>query len=68
MPDGDGVHRAASALRTALAGKPMARFDAPCLVGPAPRAGRVVERVENHGKHIEIVWDDNMVSAHQPSD
>ena len=61
MSDGDGVHRAASALRTALAGKPMVRFDAPCLVGPTPRAGRVVERVENHGKHIEIVWDDNMV-------
>lgn len=39
----------------------MVRFDAPCLVGPTPRAGRVVERVENHGKHIEIVWDDNMV-------
>ncbi len=61
MPEGDGVHRAASALRTALAGKPMVRFDAPCLVGPTPSAGRVVERVENHGKHIEIVWDDNMV-------
>jgi endonuclease-8 len=61
MSEGDGVHRAASALRTALAGKPMVRFDAACLMGPTPRAGRVVERVENHGKHIEIVWDDNMV-------
>ncbi|MDX2382321.1 MAG: DNA-formamidopyrimidine glycosylase family protein [Acidimicrobiia bacterium] len=61
MPEGDTIHRSASALRTALAGKPMLRFDAPCLVGPAPRAGRVVERVESHGKHIEIVWDDNMV-------
>ncbi len=61
MPEGDGVHRAASALRTALAGKPMSRFDAACLEGPTPRAGRVVERVENRGKHIEIVWDDNMV-------
>lgn len=39
----------------------MVRFDAPLLVGPAPRAGRVAERVESHGKHIEIVWDDNLV-------
>ncbi len=39
----------------------MVRFDAPRLVGPAPRAGRIVERVEIHGKHIEIVWDDLLV-------
>jgi len=61
MPEGDTIHRTASALRTALAGKPMQRFDAPRLVGPVPEAGRVVERVESHGKHIEIVWDDNLV-------
>ena len=61
MPEGHATHRAASALRTALAAKPMVRFDAPRLVGPAPRAGRMVERVETHGKHIELVWDDNMV-------
>jgi endonuclease-8 len=61
MPEGDTIHRSASALRTALAGKPMLRFDAPRLIGPAPRPGRVVERVESHGKHIEIVWDDNLV-------
>lgn len=61
MPEGDTIHRSASALRTALAGKPMVRFEAPRLVGPVPQAGRVVERVESHGKHIEIVWDDNLV-------
>ena len=61
MSEGVGVHRAASALRTALAGKPMVRCDAACLMGPTPRAGRVVKRVETHGKHTEIVWDDNMV-------
>lgn len=61
MSDGDAIHRAASALRTALVAKPMIRFDAPRLVGPAPRAGRMVERVETHGKHIDLVWDDNMV-------
>ena len=61
MPEGVAIHRVASALRTALTATPMVRFDAPCLVGPAPRAGRMVERVETHGKHIELVWDDNMV-------
>jgi endonuclease-8 len=61
MPEGDTIHRAASALRTALAAKPMVRFDAPRLVGPTPQAGRVLERVESHGKHIEMVWDDNLV-------
>ncbi len=61
MPDGDTTHRAASALRTALAGKQMVRFDATCLVGPPPQAGRTLERVESHGRHIELVWDDNLV-------
>ena len=61
VPEGDTIHRAASALRTALAGKPMLRFDALRLVGPVPQAGRVVERVESHGKHLEIIWDDGLV-------
>ena len=61
MADSDGMHRAASALRTALVGKPMVRFDAPALVGPVPAAGRVVERVEVRHKHLEIVWDDQLV-------
>ena len=61
MTNGDAIHRAASALRTALAGKPMVRFDAPCLVGPVPQAGRVLERIESRGKHVEMVWDDNVV-------
>jgi endonuclease VIII len=61
MPEGDTIHRAASALRTALAGRPMLRFDAPRLVGPVPQAGRIVERVESHGKHLEIEWDNAMV-------
>ncbi len=61
MPEGDTIHRAASALRTALAGKVMVRFDAPRLVGPTPEAGRIVERVESHGKHLEIEWDDGLI-------
>ena len=39
----------------------MLRFDAPRLVGPVPQAGRVVERVESRGKHLEIEWDDGLV-------
>jgi endonuclease VIII len=61
MPEGDTIHRSASALRTALAGRQMIRFDAPWLVGPVPQAGRIVERVESHGKHLEIEWDDGLV-------
>ena len=61
MPDGDATHRAASTLRSALAGKPMVRFDAPRLIGPPPDNGRVVERVEGQGRHVQIVWDDNLV-------
>ena len=39
----------------------MWRFDAPWVEGPVPVAGRVVERVESHGKHLEIEWDDGLV-------
>jgi endonuclease VIII len=36
-------------------------FEAPYLDGPCPADGRVIELVEQHGKHIEIVWDDGLV-------
>jgi len=39
-------------MRTALVGHPMLRFDAPKLIGPVPRAGRMIELVEAHGKHL----------------
>lgn len=39
----------------------MVRFDAPRLIGPVPQAGRIVERVESHGKHLEIEWDNGMI-------
>jgi endonuclease-8 len=61
MPEGDTIHRAAAALRTALVGRPVTRFIAPRLDGPTPVAGRVIELVESHGKHMEIVWDDGLV-------
>jgi endonuclease-8 len=61
MPEGEPIHRTAAALRTALVGRKLVRFDAPRLVGGAPTAGRTIERVEAHGKHLEIEWDDGVV-------
>ena len=61
MPDGDSTHRSGAALRTALVGRPLRRFDAPGLFGPLPTIGRLIERVETDGKHLEIVWDDGVV-------
>lgn len=55
------VARTASAMRTALVGRPMVRFDAPELIGPTPQAGRMVEMVEAKGRHLEVVWDDGIV-------
>lgn len=61
MPEGDTIHRTAAALRTALVDKKMLRFDAPRLIGIVPHAGRTVVRVEAHGKHLEIEWDDGII-------
>ena len=55
------VARTASAMRTALVGRPMVRFDAPELIGPTPQAGRMVEVVEAKGRHLEVMWDDGIV-------
>ena len=61
MTEGLSVHHAASTLRTALVGKVTLRFDAPVLVGPTPPAGRIIEKVESRGRHLEIEWDNGMV-------
>ena len=61
MPEGDTIHRAAAALRIALIGKKMVRFEAPRLEGLAPRVGQTIEEVRSRGKHLEIVWDDGTV-------
>ncbi len=61
VPEGDTINRTAAALRIALVGKPITRFEAPRLVGPQPAQGRIVERVSSHGKHLEIVWDDGLI-------
>jgi len=55
------IHRAASALRTALTGARLVRFEAPQLVGPTPRAGRVIEHVAEQGRGLQIEFDDGLV-------
>jgi endonuclease VIII len=61
VPEGDTIYRAAQALRIALVGKSIVRFDAPRHAGPTPNVGAVVEAVETHGKHMEMVFDDGLV-------
>jgi endonuclease-8 len=61
VPEGDTIHRSATALRMALIGRPVSGFDAPRLVGPEPAVGSVIERVEALGKHLEIGFDDGIV-------
>jgi endonuclease VIII len=62
MPEGDTIARTAAALRMALLGKPTLAFDAPRLANRlVPAEGAVIERVESHGKHLEIGWDDGVV-------
>lgn len=60
VPDGDALHRTAAALRIALVGRVISRFDAFSDVGPVPGAGRVVESVEAHGRQLDIIWDDGL--------
>ncbi len=61
MREVDTIYRSAAALRTALLGKELFRFEAPQLIGIRPSVGRVVEEVRSHGKNVEIIWDDGVV-------
>jgi endonuclease-8 len=61
VPEGDTIHRSATALRAALIGKIMTGFEAPRLSGLSPARGSTIERVTSRGKHIEIGWDDGVV-------
>ncbi len=51
----------ASALRTALVGRAVLRFDAQHIDGPAPHRGRVVEHVESRRRELDVIWDDGFV-------
>ena len=66
MPEGDTIFRAAAALRRALAGRIVTRFETvlPALARvdeDAPIAGRVVEGVEAAGKHLLVRFAGGLV-------
>jgi endonuclease-8 len=59
MPEGDTILRTARTLARALAGKTVARVSSPLTeIAGAGLAGRQVEAVEAHGKHLLIRFDD----------
>jgi len=58
---GSKVQHNAAALRTALLGKKMVRFEAPLMDSLLPRVGRTIEEVRNLDKSIEIIWDNGIV-------
>jgi endonuclease-8 len=61
MPEGDTIHRAAHTLSRAIGGKVIrrARSPLPALAkGAESLAGRSIEAVEAHGKHLLIRFDD----------
>lgn len=56
MPEGDSIHRIANAVAPRLVGKTLERVTTQGLVRAV--AGRTVESVEAHGKHLVIALDD----------
>lgn len=47
-------------MRTALVGKPLISFRSASDIGPVPQPGRVLERIDQHGKSLEMQWDDGL--------
>jgi endonuclease-8 len=58
LPEGDTIHRTASALDRALAGKEVVRMAAPRLLFAPFPAGTIVVGAEAVGKHCLIAFDD----------
>ena len=54
VPEGDTIHRAATRLHRALAGKAIVRFVAPRWAGPVPATGETVEAARAVGKHLLV--------------
>jgi endonuclease VIII len=61
VPEGDTIWRAAARLGPALEGRVLVRVEVPRLVGPGPRPGQRVERVEARGKYLLVAFDDGGV-------
>ena len=54
MPEGDTIWRTAHRLRPVLAGKTIARFEAPRLAVAGPPAGTLIDAVEAKGKYLLV--------------
>jgi endonuclease-8 len=61
VPEGDTLFKVAARLRPALRGHQLTRFDAPRLVGDAPRLGERIVEVEGRGKHLLIHFERGLV-------
>jgi endonuclease-8 len=61
VPEGDTIFRTAAVLRTALAGKPLVRFETPRRRFAPFEDGVRVRSVEARGKHLLIAFDDGRV-------
>ena len=61
MPEGDTLFKVAARLRPALQGHRLTRFEAPRLVGDAPKLGERIEKVEARGKHLLIHFERGLV-------
>lgn len=66
MPEGDTIHRAATRLHDALAGRTLAGVDLPRRPRPWPAIGATVTTVSARGKHLLVTTDDGLtVHTHQ---
>jgi endonuclease VIII len=68
MPEGDTIFRSARALRQALAGHAIIRFETgyaqlASVNDQSPVAGRIVERVESQGKWLLIYFSGDLILA-----
>jgi endonuclease-8 len=61
VPEGDTLFKVAARLRPALQGHHLTRFEAPRLVGDAPKLGERIEKVEARGKHLLIHFEGGLV-------
>jgi endonuclease-8 len=61
VPEGDTLFKVAARLRPALQGHLLTRFEAPRLVGDAPKLGERIEKVEARGKHLLIHFERGLV-------
>jgi endonuclease-8 len=61
VPEGDTLFKVAARLRPALQGHHLTRFEAPRLVGDAPKIGERIEKVEARGKHLLIHFERGLV-------